>query len=78
MATEEFLAFQDLKTAIDRAMTKLPEKTRKIFNLNRLEGLSVQEVSLVLSIPERTVAYHLAQALKVMRDCLRDFMILEA
>ncbi|MNL66308.1 hypothetical protein D3C87_1907510 [compost metagenome] len=41
-----------------------------------MEYLSVREVSLALSIPERTVEYHLAQALKMMRVYLRDFIVL--
>jgi RNA polymerase sigma-70 factor (family 1) len=74
--TEEMIAFQELKATINEALAALPEKTREIFTLNRLDGLSVREVSKVLSIPERTVEHHLASALKIMKFQLRDFMIL--
>ncbi|WAC15036.1 RNA polymerase sigma-70 factor [Dyadobacter pollutisoli] len=75
MGTEELLALQELKAVIDLSMKQLPEKTREIFKLSRLDGLSVREVSLALSVPQRTVEYHLAHALKVMRGCLRDFIV---
>ncbi|MDQ6481090.1 RNA polymerase sigma-70 factor [Dyadobacter sp. LHD-138] len=74
--TEELLAFQELKAVLNMAMNSLPEKTREIFRLSRMEYLSVREVSVALSIPERTVEYHLAQALKMMRVYLRDFIVL--
>lgn len=75
-STEELLAFQELKAVLNMAMNSLPEKTREIFRLSRMEYLSVREVSVALSIPERTVEYHLAQALKMMRVYLRDFIVL--
>lgn len=76
MGTQELLAFQELKAAINTAMNNLPEKTREIFRLNRMEYLSVREVSVALGIPERTVEHHIAQALKLMRVYLRDFIVL--
>jgi RNA polymerase sigma-70 factor (family 1) len=75
-STEELLAFEELKALLKTAMESLPEKTREIFRLNRMEYLSVREVSAALSIPERTVEHHLSQALKLMRVYLRDFIVL--
>lgn len=76
LSTEELLAFQELRSAITAGMEHLPEKTREIFRLNRLESLTIREVSLKLSIPERTVEHHISQALKIMRTYLRDFIVM--
>lgn len=74
---DESIAFNELSIAIEKSIEKLPEKTRQIFTLNRLEYKSVKEISEQLSIPERTVEYHITQGLRTMRVHLKEFMILE-
>lgn len=74
--TEEALALQDLSQAITNGIENLPPKTQEIFRLNRLEGLSVREISDLLHIPERTVEYHITQSLRSMRVYLKDFVVL--
>lgn len=74
--TEEELALQDLRQAITNGIENLPPKTQEIFRLNRLEGLSVREISDLLHIPERTVEYHVTQSLRSMRVYLKDFVVL--
>ncbi|WP_044199262.1 RNA polymerase sigma-70 factor [Dyadobacter tibetensis] len=74
--TEHILALNDLHNAISSGIGELPKKTQDIFRLNRLEDKSVKEVSLLLSIPERTVEYHLHKALGVLRLHLRDFSLI--
>lgn len=72
---DESIAFNELSVAIEKSIEKLPEKTRQIFTLNRLEYKSVKEISEKLSIPERTVEYHITQGLKMLRIHLKEFMI---
>lgn len=74
---DESIAFNELSIAIEKSIEKLPEKTRQIFTLNRLEYKSVKEISEQLSIPERTVEYHITQGLRTLRVNLKEFMILE-
>ncbi|GAA4406680.1 RNA polymerase sigma-70 factor [Nibrella viscosa] len=74
--TESELAFQDLSRAIEQALAGLPQKTQEIFRLNRLENQSVREIALLLSIPERTVEYHITQSLRILRIHLKDFILL--
>lgn len=72
--TEEALALTDLSEAVRAGLDTLPEKTREIYRLNRLEGHSVREVAQMLHVPERTVEYHVTQSLRFMRAYLRDFV----
>lgn len=74
--TESDLAFQDLNRAIEQALAELSPKTQEIFRLNRLENQSVREIALQLSIPERTVEYHITQSLRTLRLHLKDFIFL--
>lgn len=72
---EEELAYRELKDAFHSGLDDLPEKTREIFRLSRIEHLSVREISDTLHIPERTVSYHIAQALGILRVHLKDFIL---
>lgn len=72
--TEEQLALKDLNEAITTGIEQLPFKTQEIFRLNRLEGRSTKEIADILQIPERTIQYHITQALRIMRSHLKDFI----
>lgn len=73
--TEEQLALKDLNEAILTGIDQLPSKTQEIFRLNRLEGRSAKEIADILQIPERTIEYHITQALRTMRSYLKDFIV---
>ncbi len=71
---EEELAYRELREAFYSGLNDLPEKTKEIFRLSRVEHFSVREISETLSVPERTVTYHITQALRILRVCLKDYM----
>lgn len=74
--TEETLAFNELTRSILDCIDKLPEKTRKIFELSRIQHTSSDEISTMLNIPLRTVEYHITQGLKALRSSLKDYILL--
>lgn len=74
--TEEQIALNDLMASVEQQLNDLPEKTRLIFRLNRLEYKTAKEISTQLSMPERTVEYHISQALKLLRPMLQDYFAL--
>ncbi len=71
---EEELAYRELREAFHSGLNDLPEKTKEIFRLSRVEQFSVREISETLSVPERTVTYHITQALRILRVCLKDYI----
>jgi RNA polymerase sigma-70 factor (ECF subfamily) len=73
--TEEQMELDELMNAVEQQLNDLPEKTRRIFRMNRLEYQSVKEISGKLKVPERTVEYHLSQAIKSLRFYLRDYLL---
>lgn len=73
--TEETIAYNELSRSIVACIEQLPEKTRVIFDLNRIQGKSPDEISGVLGIPLRTVEYHITQGLKSLRLSLRDYLL---
>lgn len=72
--TEELLAYEELNLALEKGIAHLPDKTRQIFRLSRLENQSVRQISASLSIPERTVEYHIMQSLRTLRSHLKEYV----
>jgi RNA polymerase sigma-70 factor (family 1) len=59
---------QEWNTRIMQVIEELPEKTRTIFLMNRIEDLTYQEIADVLSISIKTVEGHIVKALKTLRE----------
>lgn len=75
-ATAESVAFDDLQRAMESAIDQLPAKTRQVFRLNRLQGVSIGEIAEQMNMPRRTIEYHLTQSLRKLQVHLRDFILL--
>jgi RNA polymerase sigma-70 factor (ECF subfamily) len=50
---------------------ELPERCRAVFELSRLEGLSITEVAKRLHISPKTAENQLTKALRILRRALR-------
>lgn len=75
-ATDEQVDLDDLIIRMEIALNELPEKTRQVFRLNRIEYKSVKEVSSQLNLPQRTVEYHLHLAIRSLKVLLREFLVI--
>lgn len=73
--TEQTLALTDLTEAVANALLRLPEQSREIFRLSRLEHFSVAEIAQQLGLSGKAVEYHLTKSLRLLRGHLRDFML---
>jgi len=69
-----FLVESELRERIHDAISKLPEKCRKIFVMNRLEGFKPSEISEKENISVRTVEGHIGKALKLLREELQPYL----
>jgi RNA polymerase sigma-70 factor (family 1) len=67
--------YHELQEALEKGVQKLPEKTQKVFRLNRLEGKPITEVANALHLSEKAIQYHLARSLKELRVYLKDFLV---
>lgn len=55
------------------ALEKLPPKAQEVYELNRDEGLSYQEIAEFLKISPKTVEVHISKVLRVLRKELREY-----
>ena len=65
--TENTLAFEALKTELEKETSRLPHKCQLVFRLSREEGYSQKEIAATLQISEKTVEAHLSKALRLLR-----------
>ena len=74
MTTDETVEFEALSSAIENILLQLPEKSQQVFRLNRLQGLSIHEISETLKMPRRTIEHHLTKSLRELRMHLKDYI----
>lgn len=72
--TEHTVAFDELNDAVTLAVRHLPEKSREVFRLSRLEGRSNAEIADLLNVSEKAIEYHLTKSIKELRVHLKDFI----
>lgn len=62
---------QELQNSIQKAVNKLPKKTREVFILCREQGFTYQEVAVKMGIGKETVKSHMKTALAKLRELLK-------
>jgi RNA polymerase sigma-70 factor (ECF subfamily) len=70
--TEIYL--QEINALLRQAIEKLPEKCRRIFMMSRDRGMKNQAIAESLGISIRTVDAHIYNALKILKEELRDYL----
>lgn len=66
----------ELQKQILLAIESLPEQCRLVFKLSRFEELKYAEIAEQLGISVKTVENHMGKALKIMREKLKDYLVL--
>lgn len=62
----------DLAAQIEKALSTLPEKCRKVFEMSRYQDMKYREIAEELDISQKTVEAHMSKALKTLRVLLKD------
>jgi RNA polymerase sigma-70 factor (family 1) len=73
--TENEVEFGDLNEAVEVAVNRLPQKSREVFKLSRMEGRSNAEIANLLKLSEKSIEYHLTKSLRELRVHLKDFIV---
>lgn len=75
MSPERVMIGRDTLRAVREALDELPEKTRRIFLMNRVGGMTHRRIAEQLDMSDEAVYYHIRRALEHLahlRDDLRD------
>ena len=73
--TTEAVAFDELDHALHDAVESLPEKSRQVFRLSRVEGRTNAEIANMLALSEKSIEYHLTKSLKDLKVRLKDYIL---
>lgn len=60
--------YQLLLDRLDELIQEMPERRRTVFVKKKIEGKSMKEISQELNITTKTVEYHVAEAMKFLRE----------
>jgi RNA polymerase sigma-70 factor, ECF subfamily len=66
----------EMEEHIYNAIAALAPRSRKIFEMNRFEGKTYREISEALHISQKTVETLMSRSLKMLREKLKDYLIL--
>ena len=66
--------FEERLRKVEKEIDNLPEKCKKVFIMNKKEGLKYKEISEQLHISIKTVEVHMAKAMKRLRAQLTSFL----
>ncbi len=69
-----WFAESELRSIVEISLKKLPPRCREIFELSRFEGLKNQEIADRLNLSKRTVELQVSNALKQLRNDLKDYL----
>ncbi len=69
---EEMLDFKESREMLTKAINELPEQRKKIYILNKEDGLSYDEIASKLNISKSTVSDQLVKASKFIREYVRN------
>ena len=72
------LYLKEINELVQNCVEKLPEKCRLVFMMSRYQGMKNQEIADELNISVRTVDAHIYQALKILKEELKDYLPLMA
>lgn len=73
--TAESVFYDDLDEAVQEAVNTLPEKSRMVFTLSRLEGKTNAEIAHILELSEKAIEYHLTKSVRALKVRLKDFIL---
>lgn len=64
----------ELSALAAKAVGELPDDYRIAFELNRFENLTYNEIAERTGVSAKTIAYRISQALKILREKLKDYL----
>lgn len=66
---------KEAQELIEKALSMMPDKTRRIFMMSRYENKTYQEIADSYSLSIKSVEFHISKALKILKKQLKDYML---
>ncbi len=72
---EDLVMAREIDLLVDMALMKMPAQRKTIYEMNRREGLSNDEIAERLNLSKKTVENHMSLALKELKGIIKVFVI---
>lgn len=73
-----YYQIEELTGRIRKAIAALPESYRAAFVMHRFKGMSYKDIAATCNVSPKTIDYRIQQALKLLREDLKDYLPLTA
>ena len=75
-ATENvnYYQIEELSKRIEKAIAALPESYQTAFIMHRFKGMSYKDIAAIYNVSPKTIDYRIQQALKLLREDLKDYL----
>ena len=70
---DSWTEFKELQARIGEAIAQLPPDLRAVFEMNRFEGMTYNDIAMKLSLSEKAVEARMSKALRILRKELKDY-----
>jgi RNA polymerase sigma-70 factor (family 1) len=70
--TMDDIYFSDMQFRIGKLVEKMPPQRRQIFQMNKEQGLTNEEISIVLNLSKRTVENHMYRAISFLKQNIKE------
>lgn len=74
--TENYILYSELENHLSTALGKIPSQFAEVFLMSRMESMNYHEIADKLGISVRTVEVRMSKAISLLREKLKDFLIL--
>lgn len=74
--TEQKIDFDEFNHHLQAAKKKLTPRQREIFEMNKEDGLSIQEIAMQTAISEQSVRNQLSAAIQQLRKEMKEYLLL--
>ena len=72
---DQSIALTEIKQIVDDCVGSLPPQASLVLRKSRIEGKTKKEITEEMGIAEKTFEGHLTKALRVLRDALKDYLV---
>jgi RNA polymerase sigma-70 factor (family 1) len=72
-SNEENIELTDLVNAVEKEVSRLPEKCQLVYRMSRNEHRSIHDIAETLNISHKTVENHLTKALRQLRLAFSEY-----
>jgi RNA polymerase sigma-70 factor (ECF subfamily) len=71
---EDICTINELEQIIGEAIQKLPPNIREAFEMNRVKGMTYNEIAQQMSLSPKTIEAYISKALNILRIELKDYL----